>query len=57
MIGGDFITFGNNQLKMTQLSHTPEVFLFTLFTAPKPMQLPLLGVEGACVATQGGRLP
>ena len=53
MISGDFITFGNNQLKMTQFSHTPEVTLFSpSFTTPEPMPK---GWGGTHISAMGGQ--
>ena len=60
MIGGDFITFGNNRLKLTQFSHMPEVPPFlTLFHSTRAL-CPLLeyrsrGGKTASVFAMGGQ--
>ena len=55
MIGGDFTTFGNNRLHLTQFSHTPKVnhFFLTLFHSTQASQL----TRGASVATMGAQPP
>ena len=42
MIGGNFTTFSNNRLKLTQFSYTPEVFTIS-FIAPELINL--IGVQ------------
>ena len=55
MIGGNFTTFGNNRIHLTQFSHTPKVnhFFLTLFHSTQASQL----TRGASVATMGAQPP